>query len=90
MSKRGSLSAALEEVSGRTNPLTPKAAPELKPAQAARSPGRRGKRLISGYFDPAASKQLKRLALDADSNVQALLTEALNDLFEKHGLSRIA
>lgn len=91
MSKRSrsSLSEALRQASGRTEP--PKAlavvAPETKPA---RTPGRRGKKTIAGFFDPAASHQLRQIALDEGSNVQDLLREAINDLFEKRGKPRIA
>ncbi|MBD2341967.1 hypothetical protein H6G64_34105 [Calothrix sp. FACHB-156] len=45
---------------------------------------------IAGHFDPAVSKQLKQLALEQDTTVQALLAEALNDLFEKYGKKAIA
>jgi hypothetical protein len=45
---------------------------------------------IAGHFDPAVGKQLRQLALDNDTTVQALLEEALNDLFLKHGKSPIA
>ncbi|NOY71635.1 MAG: hypothetical protein GXP14_04550 [Gammaproteobacteria bacterium] len=57
---------------------------------ATTSSTREGKRLIAGHFDPVTSKQLKRIALDEDTSVQALLREALNDLFEKRGKKRIA
>ena len=43
---------------------------------------------MTGYFAPEVRRQLKRL--DADSTVQALLAEALNDLFAKHGVAEIA
>lgn len=33
---------------------------------------------------------LRRLAADRDATHQVLLAEALNDLFEKHGLERVA
>ena len=46
--------------------------------------------LITGHFDPAVSKQLKLLAINNDSTVQAMLAEALNDLFEKYGKPPIA
>jgi hypothetical protein len=46
---------------------------------------RLGKKMIAGHFDPSVSKQLKQLALERDSTVQALLAEAINDLFVKYG-----
>jgi hypothetical protein len=45
---------------------------------------------IAGHFDPAVGKQLRQIALDNDTTVQALLEEALNDLFLKYGKSPIA
>ncbi|MHC5778689.1 ribbon-helix-helix domain-containing protein [Nostoc sp.] len=54
------------------------------------APSRRGKRAIIGHFDPAVCKQFKQIALDEDKSSQALLTEALNDLFEKYGMKPIA
>lgn len=53
-------------------------------------PSRQGKKAIAGHFDPAVSKQLKQLALSQDTTVQALLAEALNDLFEKYDKKPIA
>ncbi|MEJ1934635.1 ribbon-helix-helix domain-containing protein [Nostoc sp. NIES-2111] len=53
-------------------------------------PSRQGKKAIAGHFDPAVSKQLKQLALEQDTTVQALLAEALNDLFDKYGKKPIA
>jgi len=54
------------------------------------APSREGKKAITGFFDPAVSRQLKQIALEEDSNIQALLREALNDLFIKRGKSPIA
>ena len=54
------------------------------------APSRRGKKVVSGYFDTGVSKQLKILCVENDTSLQALLTEALNDLFIKHGKSPIA
>ena len=34
--------------------------------QAKRPPSRKGKSFIGGYFDPAAAKELKKLAIDLD------------------------
>ena len=58
-------------------------------------PSRVGKKIISGHFEPATARQLKQLALDNQTSVQALLAEALDLLFAKydgkpshHGFSR--
>ncbi len=53
-------------------------------------PSRQGKKAVTGFFDPAVSRQLKQIALDYDTTVQALLGEALNDLFEKYHKEPIA
>jgi len=60
------------------------------PASKAGRPDREGKRLIGGYFEMAVSQQLKILSAELNTNHQELLREALNDLFQKHGKSRIA
>ena len=54
-----------------------------------RQPGRIGKVSVTGYFRPEVRRQLRRLAADGDTTVQALLGEALNDLFAKHGLPEL-
>ena len=55
-----------------------------------RPPSRAGKRVLSIYLDPLAWKQLRQLALDAETSTQALGEEAVNLLFAKHGLNRSA
>ena len=47
---------------------------------------RAGKASVTGYFAPEVRRQLRRLAADNDTAIQALLGEALNDLFAKRGL----
>ena len=59
-------------------------------APANRQPGRIGKVSVTGYFAPEVRRQLRRLAADADTTIQALLAEALNDLFAKRGAPEIA
>lgn len=98
MSKKPSLTAALHAASGKTTPPTVAGAPIDSPtpelrhtgAKTPSAPSRTGKKMVSGHFDPAVPRQLKQLALDQDTTVQNLLTEALNDLFEKHGKQRLA
>ena len=49
-----------------------------------------GKKVIAGHFDKEVVKQLKQIALNNDQSLQALLAEALNDLFEKYRFKPIA
>ena len=60
------------------------------PAPRTPQPGRVGKVSVAGYFAPEVRRQLRRLAADADTTIQALLAEALNDLFAKRGAPEIA
>lgn len=80
---------ALRRAGGRAETPEPPAA-EQREASPTKPPGRRGKKTIAGFFDPAASRQLRQIALEEGSNVQELLREAINDLFEKRGKARIA
>jgi hypothetical protein len=52
--------------------------------------GREGRQFIAGHILPEAAKQFKLLAVQQDKTTQDMLVEAINDLFAKHGLSRIA
>jgi hypothetical protein len=89
MSKRPSLFAA--------KPPTADPQPEVstdiaaaQPVAAKRPPSREGKRVLSIYLAPEAWKQLRMLSLNLGSPTQALGEEAINLLFEKHRLNRIA
>jgi hypothetical protein len=90
MSKRSSLSEALRKASGKHDLPEPEPRPTPLPKKIGIVPGRRGKKTVAGFFDPAASRQLKQIAIDEETNIQELLREAINDLFEKRGKSRIA
>jgi hypothetical protein len=59
-------------------------------AAPGRPPSRQNKRVVSVYVEPEALKQLGILAINEDTSVQALMVEALNDLFAKRGVHRIA
>jgi hypothetical protein len=89
MSKRSKLSDALRHASGKAEPANP---PSTSPAEikTSRVGSRRGLKTIAGFYDPAASRQIRQIALEEGTNVQELLREAINDLFEKRGKSRIA
>ena len=92
MPKKPSLAAALKADEPEVVSPQPEKK-EDKPSSGRTSyvaPSREGKKAVSGYFDPGVSKQLKLICLEQDTNLQALLKEALNDLFVKHGKSPIA
>jgi hypothetical protein len=48
-------------------------------------PSRTGRTLVAGHFDPKVAKQLKLLAAEEETTIQALLEEALDLLFVKKG-----
>ena len=53
-------------------------------------PSRDGQKLIAGHFAPKVAKQLKLLAVEEDTTVQALLEQALDLLFVKKGKERVS
>lgn len=90
MSKKPSLAAALQTYDRAPAAVAPPpraARPRHKGREEAtastQAPSRTGKKALIGYFDPSVSKQLKQIALDRDGTIQDLLTEALNDFFQK-------
>ena len=74
----------------KEEPVAEVVAQEEQPQKYPLPPSRQGTRTIAGHFDPAVAIQLKRMAAEKETTVQALLTEALNLLFEKHGEKPIA
>ncbi len=96
MSKRPNLAAALHDAGAKpalapvavvASPLAPEASPR---GSAGKAPSRAGQRAVTLYVKPEAHKQLRLLGLEQGASVQDLMTEALNDLFRKHGRSLIA
>lgn len=63
---------------------------EASKQKSYQAPSRAGKKAITGHFEPEVSKQIKLISLEEDTSVQALLGEALNDLFAKYGKPPIA
>jgi hypothetical protein len=70
------------------------AAPDPMPAASndatARQRSRQGKKVVTYYLDPEPFTQLKVLSAKTGITVQELSLEALNLLFERHQVSRIA
>lgn len=53
------------------------------------APSREGKTLIGGHFDPNVKRELKTIAVQEDSSIQALLEEAITDLIAKRGQQNV-
>jgi hypothetical protein len=65
-------------------------APEPEGKSLHARPSRKSTKHVGGYFDPAVSKQLRQIALEEDSSVQALLGEAIDMLFQSRRKPMIA
>jgi hypothetical protein len=53
-------------------------------------PSRQNMKRIQGYFSPRVKRQLRMLAAQSDKTEEQLVGEALNMLFQIHGLPAIA
>jgi hypothetical protein len=54
------------------------------------APSRQQMKRIQGYFSPRVKRQLRMLAAQEDKTEEQLVGEALNLLFQTHGLPSIA
>ena len=101
MPKRPSLAERMRDVATPDAPSgeEPQAAtssapptPDTRPAPASGfyAATRVGKKKVTASLDPAAHKQLRQLGLDRDMTTEALLIEAINDLFKKYAKRPIA
>ena len=89
MAKPADLRSVLQQSSGAApeRPDAPGADPRPDLSPSARS--RIGRSNVTGYYPMEVKKQLKILAAERNLTIQALLAEALNDLFAKHGRPEI-
>ncbi|MBC9210061.1 hypothetical protein IBL26_24765 [Roseomonas aerophila] len=67
----------------------PVTAPEIE-RKAPVPPSRLGKKQVAFFVDRETKLQLDRMALEEDRNLQALMLEACNLLFQSRGMARIA
>lgn len=93
--------AAQKDAPEPPRPVPPAALATPKPRRAARAsapsaeeksfdrPSRRNTRLIGGHFKPELAKQLRILAAEEDTTIQALLEEAIHLLLTKKAKGRI-
>lgn len=70
-------------------PAEPDAVPEIE-RKAPLPPSRQGKKQVAFFVDRETKLQLDRLALEEDRNLQGLMLEACNLLFQSRGKARIA
>jgi hypothetical protein len=87
MAKRPSLFATVEAL---PVDAPPPLLPEVGTKKTVRPPSREGKWVLSIHLSPEAWKQLRLLSLNLETPAQTLGEEAINLLFEKHRLNRIA
>jgi len=101
MPKRPSLAERMREVAAPNAPPEdkPQSATSSEPHTSDQRPApasgyyaatRAGKKKVTASLDPAAHKQLRQLGLDRDMTTEALLIEAINDLFKKYAKRPIA
>jgi hypothetical protein len=84
---------ASRKVRKPVNTAKPQAAAEAVASEPRRKffrPSRDNRRFVGGHFTPAVGKQLRLIAVEDDTTVQALLEEALDLLFVKKGRQKIA
>ena len=74
-----SLQAVLDR---QAAPDRPEPAGEAAPR---RRSSREGTKLVAGHFAPAVAKELKLLAVEEETTIQALLEEAVDLLLAKYG-----
>jgi hypothetical protein len=70
---------------------TPRSRPEKRqsPRGAFDRPSRRNTKLIGGHFSPELARQLRVLAAEEDTTIQALLEEAIQLLLAKKARSQL-
>ena len=64
--------------------------PQPQPEQATAGSGDDSVRQVNLRLNPTAKKQLDMMAVEMDTTRQALIEEAINDFFRKHGRPPIA
>ena len=86
---QASAKAAPRQLKAIVEPATLVEQPQTYPEHPHYRPGRAHKSNVTGYFPPEVKKQLRILAAERETTIQALLAEAMNDLFAKYGKPEI-
>lgn len=94
---RNAMQAVLDRAAQSSSPPpsmpvveTPAPQPVRRASRAKASrPSRENTRLIGGHFPPEVSKQLRLIAVEEDTTVQALLEQAIDLLLAKKAKGRL-
>ena len=87
----GGETGAQADVVSSPAPLHPSAEPALKSqGETNRQRSRIGKRAVTFYVSDEAFRQLGVLSAQTDKTIQSLMLEAVDWVFQTHGLARIA
>lgn len=89
MKKKSTLADALLHQSDHVGQQE-KAASKQSASQSYVAPVRRGKKAVTGWFEPDVVRQLKLLGIEQNMTIQDMMKEALNDLFSKYNKAQIA
>jgi hypothetical protein len=87
------MKASLKDLAGRSAASTPApataAAPQPEPGEGGagyrRAQTRNDTRQVSGHFKAEVSQTLRLIAVEQDRDVQEIMAEALNMVFERYG-----
>ena len=79
-----------QETEAQEQPISPEKPIEAQNTDDNMPPSRRGKRHISGYFEPEVLKQVKIICAEEEKTVNQVLADALNSLFVNKGKAPIA
>ena len=79
-----------QETEVKASPVLPETPLKAKKDSDKVPPSRRGKRHISGYFEPEVLRQVKILCAEEEKTVNDVLGDALNALFVNKGKPPIA
>jgi hypothetical protein len=91
MAAKSSIGAIFKKDGPASAPALPPPSEDLAVApQPKVSKTRKDKHGVAAYLSKEAHKQLKQIALDEDAEVQELIIEGINRVFEARGKHRIA
>ncbi len=92
MAKKPSLSSVLTKAAHGPDAAKSKESTVVAGANPATAkPHRAGRVNVTGYFDPSVKQSIRLIqAKHPDRTLQALLSEALNDLFAKYNVPQTA